>query len=73
MDVDVIAETVKKVAKRMHGSAGPGGIDAVAWQDWTLRFGGASRELREAIAEMARWLANTFPRGQHTGRQWQAD
>eukprot|EP00957_Ditylum_brightwellii_P004942 376477-Ditylum_brightwellii.AAC.1 len=45
----------------MQGAAGPGGADSIAWQDWLLRFGAASRRLHGAVAAVARWLANTRP------------
>eukprot|EP00957_Ditylum_brightwellii_P176108 13409911-Ditylum_brightwellii.AAC.1 len=45
----------------MQGSVGPGGIKAVSWQHWLLRFGAASLKMREAVAKLTRWLANTRP------------
>ena len=35
-------------------------IDAAVWQDWKLRYGPSSQDLREAIAALGWWLANTY-------------
>eukprot|EP00957_Ditylum_brightwellii_P185088 14094998-Ditylum_brightwellii.AAC.1 len=45
----------------MQGAAGQGGVDSIAWRDWILQYGIASRKLREGVATVARWLANTRP------------
>eukprot|EP00957_Ditylum_brightwellii_P010482 794488-Ditylum_brightwellii.AAC.1 len=50
-----------EIASRMQGSVGPGGVEAVSWQDWLLQFGAASLKLREAVAKVTRWLTNTRP------------
>jgi hypothetical protein len=60
-DVDITEETVEQVARRLSGSAGPGGTDSAAVQHWLLRFGGASQQLRKAVAEFTDWMANTPP------------
>ena len=54
--VDITVDTVEKVARRLSGSAGVGGIDSHAVQHWLLRFGGVSEGLRLAVAQMADWL-----------------
>ena len=45
----------------MSGGAGPGGIDSLILQNWLLRFGKESNQLRESIASVTRWLANDSP------------
>ena len=59
--LSITAETVEKVAARMKGGAGPSGVDAVAMQNWLLRFGAESFALRETLASVAEWLANEEP------------
>eukprot|EP00957_Ditylum_brightwellii_P162832 12399607-Ditylum_brightwellii.AAC.1 len=49
------------MASKMRGSAGPLGLEAVALSNWLLRFGVASEELREEMAQLADWLANRSP------------
>jgi hypothetical protein len=61
VELDITADTVEKVARRLSGSAGPGGTDASDLQHWLLRFGGASSEFRKAAAEFVRWKANGNP------------
>eukprot|EP00957_Ditylum_brightwellii_P140455 10701302-Ditylum_brightwellii.AAC.1 len=56
-----MAGTVQHIASQIQGSARPGGVEAVSWQDWLLRFGAASLKLREAVAKLTWWLANTRP------------
>eukprot|EP00957_Ditylum_brightwellii_P090261 6874052-Ditylum_brightwellii.AAC.1 len=41
--------------------AGPGGVEAVSCQDWLLGFEVTSLKLREDVAKLTRWLANTQP------------
>eukprot|EP00957_Ditylum_brightwellii_P206607 15349189-Ditylum_brightwellii.AAC.1 len=45
IDLDIMASTVQHIASRLQGSARPGGVEAVSWQDWLLRFGAASFKL----------------------------
>ena len=61
VDVDITEDIVEQVARRLSGSAGPGGSDAQAIQQWLLRFGGASQELRRAVAKFVSWMANDSP------------
>ncbi len=61
VDLDVTEDTVEQVARRLSGSAGPGGSDAQALQHWLLRFGGASQELRRAVAGLVDWMSNGTP------------
>ena len=36
--IDITAEHVEGIARKLQGGAGPGGSNAEAWQDWLLRF-----------------------------------
>ena len=56
VDLDITEETVEQTARRLSGSAGPGGTDSAAVQHWLLRFGGA-----KAVVEFTDWMANTSP------------
>lgn len=49
------------VAKRLSGSGGAGGIDAVSLGDWLLRYGQGSSRLRDSLAKLAEWLSNHSP------------
>ena len=52
IDVDISAETVLNVAKRLQGSGGPVGTDYAAMQNWLLRYRHISENLREAISTL---------------------
>ena len=58
VNIEVIEDSVKNVARRLSGSAGPSGIDSVAMSHWLLKFGGASTKLRRSIAKFSGWLTN---------------
>jgi hypothetical protein len=47
--------------QRLSGSSGLGETNASDLQGWLLRFGGASAELRKAVAEFVRWKADDNP------------
>lgn len=61
--VDITGDIIERVSRRLSGSAGLGGADAVAVQHWLLRFGAGSTALREAVAvaRFTQWLANDYP------------
>ena len=61
VDLDITPTVVEKVARRLSGSAGPGGTDSIALQHWLLRFGESSKRLRAVVAEFAGWMANDSP------------
>eukprot|EP00978_Attheya_sp_CCMP212_P030440 scaffold111966_cov57-Attheya_sp.AAC.1 len=61
VDVDITSYTVESVARKLSGSAGPGGIDSVGLSHLVLRFGKTSATLREAVADFTRWMANEMP------------
>ena len=56
--VDVTDDTVTVVARRILGGAGPGGTDSVSLQNWLLRFGATSAELRLIVGDFVEWLGN---------------
>ena len=59
--VDITDDVVLAVAGRLLGRAGPGGTDLVSLQHWLLRFGAASGEMRQIVAEFGEWLCNGRP------------
>ena len=54
-------EAISDVSKKLHGAAGPGGVDAQQLQSWILRHGTASENLRHELALWSEWLANESP------------
>ena len=60
VDVDITAAHVEKVARRIQGSAGPGGTMAWQWQSFLPSYGAHSEWLQDVIAELARYLDNTI-------------
>ena len=54
-------ESVAVAAKKIQGSAGPSGIDAVTLQSWMHRYGNASENLREEWCKWVEWLVNESP------------
>ena len=58
-DVEVRAAHIGPVARRIQGSAGPGGCDSTHWHDMFLRFGSCRQRLRDSIADLTHHLTNT--------------
>ena len=53
--------TVATVAKRLSGSAGPGGVDLITHQHRMLRFEVASMGLKQIVREFEDWMINSRP------------
>ena len=49
---------MERVAHRIQGAAGPGGSTALQWHSYLLQFVTYSARLRDAVAGLARCLAN---------------
>ena len=58
MNSVVTGENVKKVAKKLSGSAGASGTDSIAMSHWLLKYLGASLALKNSFAKLTEWLAN---------------
>ena len=54
------ADTIRQAAMRIHGAAGPSGLDAHAWKRLCSSFGQASYSLCTAMAEVGRRICTTF-------------
>ena len=59
--VDITEDTVKAVAGRLSGRAGPGGADSMSLHHWLQRFSAASAELRLIVGDFVEWLGNGRP------------
>ena len=59
--VDITNNTLTSVVGRLSGGDGPGGTDSVRLQNWLLRFGAASGELRLIVTYFTEWLSNGQP------------
>ena len=59
-ELDITGGHIYHVAHRIQGSAGPGECDSSHWQDVLLRYGSASRRLRDYVANLARCMANSI-------------
>ena len=58
MDVNVTSGHIERVARALHGGAGPGGTNSSHWQCFLLRYGTQSAKLRGAVAELVMVMAN---------------
>ena len=58
LDVYITADYMKRVSHCIQRAAGPGGSTAILWHSYLLRFGVHSVRLRDAMAGLARRLAN---------------
>ena len=56
----ITGATVRAAALKLSGSAGPSGIDAAGWRRLCVSFHSASKELCNAIAELARRICTQF-------------
>ena len=56
-----VGRHVEEVGKKMSGSAGASGLDAVLVSAWLLKFGGASKILRTVITRLVEYLSNGYP------------
>ena len=54
-------ENIAVAGARIHGGAGPSGVDAMLLQHMLLRFGTASLNLRVELALWSEWLSNESP------------
>ena len=56
--VDITPSHVEQLARCLRGSDGPGETDFYHWQCFLLHYGAHSFCLREAVADLALYLAN---------------
>ena len=61
VNLDINEDTVLSITSKLTRSAGSGGVYSLTLRHWLLRFGKQSRELRETLASLMRWLANESP------------
>jgi hypothetical protein len=61
LDLDLNEKTVEKVARRLSGGAGLGGVNSTFLKQVLLRHGNSSRRLRKTMASFAEWMANSYP------------
>ena len=66
VDVDVTSH-VEQVARHLRGSGGLGGADSYHWQCFLQHYGAHSSRLREAVADLAMYFANSIVDGTDTG------
>jgi hypothetical protein len=58
VDLDIKRDRVETVARRLRGSARPGGANLIAVQHWLLQFGEANSALQDRLIY---WLVNDTP------------
>ena len=56
----ITGASIKQSALRTFGGAGPSGVDAAGWRRMCTSFHGASKQLCDAVAEVARRIATTY-------------
>ena len=61
LNLDLNDKTVEKVARRLSGGAGLGGVNSAFLKQILLRHGAASRRIRRTMASFAEWMANSYP------------
>ena len=54
----ITSSSIEKLARSMHGGAGPSGTDSEHWKDAFLRVGGQSLALRDEVAALITKIAN---------------
>ncbi len=59
--VYVDADHIESRSSKLHGAAGPSGVDAIMLKAWLTRHGAASDALRVEMAEWASWLGCSNP------------
>ena len=59
--VDIAEYKVKLVARKLLGSAGPGGTDPEALHGWKLKFRDQNKKLRISVESSVECLANQSP------------
>lgn len=61
----ITGEAIRQAAMHTHGAAGPSGVDAYAWRRFCSSFQGASTDLCNALAAVAKHLCtvNVHPDG----------
>ena len=65
--VGITDATMKTVARRLSGSAGPGGVYSISLQHWLLRFEVVSMGIRKIMGGFGDWMANIFQPRQPIG------
>ena len=56
----VNGDMIRSAALQVNGSAGPSGVDAMGWRRMCTAFHGASKDLCDALAAVARRISTTF-------------
>jgi hypothetical protein len=54
-------EVIEKVSSKLHGAAGPGGVDSRMLKSYLTHFGSASEFLRIEWSKWSEWLCNESP------------
>ena len=61
VSIDLPEDDVTWVTSRISGAAGALGAEAIELQNWLLRFGCASEELRVVVSSLYYWMAKSSP------------